>query len=370
MNSDNKNYHFDLKGIFSTVDSSGSKNQPINITTSFTDTKIDLLEKYIGTIFSNVKGFASGNLQIVGAGSQLKYIGDIKVKDAKLKVNYTQCSYRIPLATILMRDGYIDFGTFQIQDTFGHVGEVMHGKLMHHSFNDLAYDFALSTNRLLLLNTKVTDNNQFYGKIIGRATMTLKGPNSNMLMEIKGEPTDSSNIFLPINTGRESSDADFLVWKVYGKEMQPQYDQKSIQILLVKLDLTANNYANVYVIVDPLTGDIMKANGHGNIQMRVGTTEDLSITGRYEIDRGSYNFTFQSFIRKPFIFREGADNYIQWRGNPYDADISIEAIYEAENIKLQIWDLLYNAGAATFPYTKCAAIQRANACHCKSFGKT
>jgi hypothetical protein len=192
---------------------------------------------------------------------------------------------------------------------------------------------------LLVLNTKASDNNQFYGKVIGRVNMTLKGPNANMLMEIKGEPTDSSNIFLPLNTSRENTSADFLVWKVYGKEMQPQYDKKATG-LTVKLDLTANNYANVYVIVDPLTGDIMKATGHGNLQMRVGTADDLSLTGRYEIDHGSYNFTFQSFIRKPFLFREGGDNYIQWNGDPYNAEINIEAVYEAENIRFK--DLAYS----------------------------
>jgi len=355
VNSDNKNYHFDLKGIFNTVDSTSATTQPINITTNFVDTKVDLLEKYLNTVFSNVKGFATGQLQIVGKGDQLKYIGDIKLRDGKLRVNYTQCTYFISSATVALRDGYIDFGSFQIKDTFGHVGEVAHGKLMHHSFNDLAYDFAINSNKLLLLNTKASDNNQFYGKVVGRANMTFKGPNDNMLMEIKGEPTDSSNLFLPLNTSRESADADFLVWKVYGKEMQPQYDHKATN-LTVKLDITANNYANVYVIVDPLTGDIMKANGHGNIQMRVGTTEDLSIAGRYEIDKGSYNFTFQSFIRKPFIFRDGADNYIQWTGNPYDAYINVEAIYEAENIRFS--DLAYSSTSIGAAISKGSAVQQ------------
>ena len=64
VNSDNKDYHFDLKGIFNTSDSA---RQPINIMIpNMVNTKIDLLEKYIGTIFSNVTGYATGSLQIVG----------------------------------------------------------------------------------------------------------------------------------------------------------------------------------------------------------------------------------------------------------------------------------------------------------------
>src|SRR6202000_1060922 len=93
------------------------------------------------------------------------------------------------------------------------------------------------------------------------------------------------------------------------------------------------NYANVYMILDPLSGDIIKTNGHGNLTMRVGTTEDLTLNGRYEIDRGSYNFTFQSFIHKPFTLSEGVGNYIQWNGNPYDATIGIEATYRADKVR-------------------------------------
>jgi hypothetical protein len=57
------------------------------------------------------------------------------------------------------------------------------------------------------------------------------------------------------------------------------------------------------------------------------------MVGRYNIDRGNYIFTFQSFLRKPFTLIEEAGNYIQWTGNPYDATINIKARYEAENVR-------------------------------------
>jgi TamB, inner membrane protein subunit of TAM complex len=331
VNSDNKDYHFDLKGIFNTSDSA---RQPINIMIpNMVNTKIDLLEKYIGSIFSNVTGYATGSLQIVGPGDSLNYIGDIRLTDARLHVNYTRCTYHIPSAMVHLRADQIDFGSFQILDSLGNNAEVTRGKLFHHSFRDLSYDFAINTNKLLLLNTRITDNNQFFGTLIGRANVNLTGPQEDLQMYIKGEPTDSSNIYLPTNTSRESADANFIVWKVYGKEMKIQKTASSNNNFTVSLDVTANNYANVYLIIDPLTKDIIKATGHGNLQMRVGTNEDMSIRGLYVIDRGNYNFSFQSFIKKPFEFMQGTENFIRWSGDPYDADINIQAIYEAENIQ-------------------------------------
>ncbi|HEX4372603.1 MAG TPA: hypothetical protein VHZ50_04770 [Puia sp.] len=333
INSDNKNYHFDLNAVFNSSDSNNA--QPVNVNINLGETKIGLLEKYLSGIFSNIKGVATGKLQIVGGGSNLKYLGNVQLKNGELKVNYTQCTYRIPLMNVSMKDSMIDFGTFQITDKLDstrHTGEITQAKLYHHAFTDMRYDFAMNTNKLLLLDTKITDNSLFYGKVIGRASLKFTGPQENMQLSIKGEPNDSSTIYLPISTSRESAEADFIVWKVYGKEMKTQTIDKKAANITVKLDLTANNYTNIDVILDPLTGDHIRTNGHGQLHMEVGTTEDLSIRGRYDIDRGTYDFNLQSFIRKPFVFKNDADNYISWNGNPYDADINVKAIYEAENV--------------------------------------
>src|SRR6185312_2695240 len=98
VHSDNTDYHFDLRGIINTSDSA---TKPINIMIpDLVNTKIDLLQKYLGSVFSNVTGYATGQLQIVGTGRNLDYIGDLQLKDGSLHVNYTQCTYKIPAATV------------------------------------------------------------------------------------------------------------------------------------------------------------------------------------------------------------------------------------------------------------------------------
>jgi len=329
--SDNLNYHFDGQAVIHTRDS--LSGPPIDITTDVADTKIDILEKYLGGIFTNLTGNVSGKLHIVGPASHLLYLGTVNLRNASLKVAYTQCTYKIPAATIQFKKDTIDFGTLQAKDRFGHTADLLHGRLFHHGFDDLGFDFELNTNRLLLLDTKATDNNQFFGTVIGKARITLTGPENNIRMDIKGAPTDSSNIYLPPSVTRESGEADFLQWKVYGTAITKQTPDKKSSNLFVTLNVDANNYANIYMILDPLSGDVIKTNGRGNLVMTIGTTQDLTLNGRYEIDHGSYNFTFQSFIHKPFILKEGVGNYIQWTGNPYDATISIQAVYTAQNVQ-------------------------------------
>ncbi len=328
--SENKNYNFDLNGFINTADSTGTG---IDLTTKLNDkTSIHLLEKYVAGIFSHLNGFAVGNLRVVGKGSNLKYLGDLALTDASLTVDYTKCTYHIAKANVKMQEDGIDFGTFQIKDELNNTADVQVGKLYHNNFKDMAFDFRVKTNRLLLINTTNVDNKQFYGRAIGKATFSFKGPQEDMHMDIQGEPTDSTNIFLPISTSRVNGEADFLTWKVYGKEMQETKQKKIESNLTVTLKMTANNLARVNVILDEAAGDMISAVGHGILDMRVGTSEDLSLSGRLDIDKGDYTFSFQSIKRK-FKLREGESNYIQWAGDPYDADINVVAEYTAPNVR-------------------------------------
>ncbi len=329
VKSPNENYNFTANGSYDTKDSTGS---PLATNMNLVNTKINLLNRFLGGLFGDIKGLATGNLSINGDPESPQLLGKIKLKQAGLKVKYTQVYYTIDSAQFEFNDGVIDFGQFVIEDTLGNRG-LVRGKLYQRRFKNMSFDFDVNTSRLLLLNTGLLDNNQFYGKVIGRATLSLKGPENNLRMAISGEPVDTSNISIPTSDSRESGDADFIVFKQYGTEME-NTDEKSNLNLIVDLDLKANKLAQMNLILDELTGDVVRATGEGNLRIHAGTNEPLTMRGRYEIGKGSYVFNFQSFIKKPFELKEGVGNYIEWNGDPYNADIYIDAQYKVENISL------------------------------------
>ena len=328
--SDNYQYQFDLNGQYRLKDSLGTDN--LNILARVEHTRINLLEQYLSGVFSDLTGLATGTLRITGATNDLDFIGRVQLSNGGLRVNYTNVYYTIPTALFDFRDDQIDFGNFLIRDTLGNTGRISRGKLYHNGFNDLSFDFAMNTSKLLVLSTGNNGVDPFYGNVIARADMSFSGPLEAMVMDIRGEPADSSKLYITTQSSRESGQADFVVWKVYGREMDvlPGSGQSN---LTVYLDVTANNYADMYVILDELTGDIIRANGRGNLQIRAGTDGEFTIVGKYDIDRGNYNFSFESLLKKPFRLKEGVGNYIQWNGDPNNARIKIDAEYEAENVR-------------------------------------
>lgn len=329
-NSENDNYNFDLAGSYDLADSANTA--PLDLTGNFRDTKIGLLDKYLSEVFTDLNGYATGQLRIVGPANNLKYLGRMQLRDGELRVIYTNVLYKIPSATFDFKDGAVDFGSFNFKDELGNTGHITKGILRHQAWDDLYFDFAFNANKLQVLNTPPTSKDPFFGKLIAKANATFRGPLEDMHLDVRGEPADSSELYIRSQTGRESGEANFIVWKKYGTEMKAVRTSEASN-LHVSLDVAANNYAKMFVIMDEISGDIIQAIGHGNLKIQVGSEDPLVMNGRYDIDRGNYNFSFQSLLRKPFKLRENTGNYIQWRGDPYDADIKIDAEYIANDVR-------------------------------------
>lgn len=326
--SDNEAYRFAGDGTYDLANTSA----PLLTNIKLNNTKVTILNRFLNTIFTDITGYATGTLHINGNPSRPQLLGQVALSRANMLVNFTKVQYFVDTATFVFTEDAIDFGTFNIKDKFGNVG-VVGGKLYQQQLRNMRFAIDISTKRMLLIDTKSNDNPQFYGTAIGRATMSITGRQEDMHIGITAAPVDSSHIFIPTATTKESGQADFIVFKQYGTEMKEETATSATNVT-VDLDLTANPLAKIDVILDPLTGDIIKAIGNGRLRIHAGTTDDLTINGRYEIQSGSYDFNFQSFIKKPFILRENAGSFIEWSGDPYNANIQVEAQYVAEHVRL------------------------------------
>ncbi len=342
INSPNRNFDFSIDGMLNLGDSS---LVPINTVLDLRNSRIDIVQKLIGTdVFSDITGLASGKLTVIGKPDALNLRGKIRLNNAGLKVNFTQVYYKIDEANISFDEDGIDFGELTIKDTFGNTG-IVKGKLYEKNFKKLFFDFDVVTNKLLLIDTKATDNNQFYGNAIGKATLSFKGPEDNAKMTLAAEATEASHLTIPNNNNKETSDASFIVFKPIGIEMAEAKKQNNFN-LQVDLDLLANNKVDIDVVLDQLTGDVINAKGNGRLKIKVGTNDKMDMRGKYNIEEGNYNFNFQSFIRKPFVLKKGDNNFIEWNGDPSDANIHIDAMYEAKNISIK--DLIGNNNQTSF----------------------
>ncbi len=329
VNSENKSYDFTMKGHY---DLNDSVADPLDVAIEMKDMRVNVINEYLSSLFNNIDGQAAGHLEVKGTLSKYKLLGQATLHKASIGVNYTQVTYYIDTANFVFNDGNIDFGNFTIKDKYNNTGTV-HGILYHQSFNDMKFDFDISSPKILALDTKAIDNELFYGKAIARVDkFSLKGTQDNMSMYIKARVADTSNINILTVTDAESSDADFIVFKKYGKAIKVAKTDDSH--LDINLDLTATNRATINVILDPLTGDVIKAIGSGSLSIHIPPVGNVTMKGKYNIEKGSYNFNFQTLVKRPFEFIDGANNYIEWTGDPENANLHIDAQYTAKQVSI------------------------------------
>lgn len=329
VDAENLANNFKIEGNYNTKDS--TENQA-NI--SIVSNRLDLaiLNNYLGSIFSNITGIANtADLQVKGNSKHLSLTGTANINEGSLVVNYTQCRYKFSNETIIFNPDEIDFGNIILRDTLNNTA-TLSGKMYHRFFQNFSFDnVKFESDKLLVLNTTKKDNTMFYGKVVGRAELTLNGPVENMIMNITGEPsrTDTSHIYLLSGSSVESGVVDYIDFIQFGTRMEDDYGGKLSSNILVNMLLIANPACKIDVILDEATGDIIKGEGNGLLKLRVGNKEPLTINGNYNITKGEYTFNFQTFLKKYFTVNSGS---ITWSGDPLNARIDLQAEYLANNV--------------------------------------
>jgi hypothetical protein len=293
------------------------------------------LERFLGDLFTNMQGTMTGNVNIVGEGNNRDFLAKVRLKNAGFKVVFTQVAYTLEDTDIELQKNLIDLSNIKLRDRLGNQAKIT-GGIKHKGFQNMVFDIAVQTvsPQMELINTTYKDNQQFYGRAWGSGSFVMVGPQYDMRMfiDISASRTDSSFVTLPPSQGRETGLASFMIEKKYGREMTETEKRGGESNITYEVNLTATPLVNVELILDELTGDIIRGRGNGTLKISSGTVAPLRLSGRYNIEEGNYNFTFQSVFKRPFIVRSGANNFIEWTGDPYDANIRLEAYYVAENV--------------------------------------
>ena len=121
----------------------------------------------------------------------------------------------------------------------------------------------------------------------------------------------------------------FTGWTCYecggtGESSTPVIEKKN-HLLNINLQIDATPDITMQLVMDPATGDIIKANGTGAMRIEYNTLSDMKMYGTYTLEKGNYNFNLQDLITRDFAIRSGSS--ISFRGTPLNAELNIEAYY-------------------------------------------
>lgn len=312
----------------------GDSSVPLDATISLNQTPLRWANPFIEGILTIGQGNADGNVRITGTAQKPVIDGSLHLGPVKLHIDYTGVDYTIAPATVRVTNHAIAFDPINIKDRFGNLG-TLSGSVQHNLFQDITFRLYATAPAIEALNLESHDNANFYGHVIARLdAASISGPLENLRMSIQAAPAAESQLYIPVSTSATGNSYNYVTFAKHGETQVISTGRKNR--LTINIDAIANPLAEVSLILDPATGDEIRARGNGVIQMEIPAAGDIKIFGNYEIEQGSYNFTFrQLFLKRNFAINSGSR--IGFNGSLSQTELNVNATYQT---RASLYELL------------------------------
>jgi hypothetical protein len=310
-------------------------NSSVDMNLSLNKTPIKFLEIFVPFLFYDVTGEVNGNVNVTGKISHMLFNGNLTPETrAGLGIKYMKTHYFFSDPVVLRNDS-IQFPTIKIEDDLGNKA-ILKGSIAHEDFyKNLRYDLNITTDRLLAMNTTMTDNDRFYGTAFASGYLDINGQGSEVYLKGDFRSEKGTSIYIPLERKEEVQKYDFIRFITTQTKVERSFDYKVVTSGLdMNFDIDVTPEAKVQLIFNSQIGDVIKGEGSGNIQVKVDKDYNLKLYGDYVIEKGDYLFTLENIINKHFTINRGGT--IKWTGDPYDAQLDITAVYK---VKTSLYDL-------------------------------
>lgn len=317
------------------IDNKGSTPQ-VDLIASLSDFNINILSVFLDEVLTDWRGTLSGDVSLRGDPMNPSVSGFIAANDIGFKVVYLGTTYNMQGENdfILQKEpgtsGYLTLPDVEFIEQTSQTRGMVDGLLIFSDLSNWFMDLDFETDRLLVMNTNVSDNELFYGKIFAGGNFSMYGPASDM--ELSGYGVNVLNgSSISLNTGATSTVEtnrfiQFYSFDEFGNLVEPDELNQEISGFSMDLDMNVNEGTTVNLVLDAQSNDKIEARGVANdFKLQMNRAGNLNIDGEYMISDGIYTFKEALVIDKDFELEEGG--YIRFDGDPYNATMDLKAVY-------------------------------------------
>lgn len=336
-----------LTGNNNNVDLKGNYNQDkIDAQIVLQPMELRTIEPFTQKAITRSAGKVSGNLNITGSVKSPEWNGSLRFDSAFTQLTKYGTVLKINNQQIDLKYPNINFNQFTVRDSLNHALTV-NGTLKQGD-NGFVTDLTVKTKNFTALDNTAVVNSEIYGKAIVDVDVTIQGRAT--APDITGDIAlkDQSAVTYVRQPKVASAKDREGVMEFVNMDTVKNFVFKPIDSSAIsrsRADLATLNYnlnididknAKFSVIIDPITRDELQVQGAGQLNAAVNPNGDISLTGAYNLTKGSYQLNYK-FLKRRFELQEGST--IVLSGDPKNAEANITAIYE---IEASPFDLLAN----------------------------
>lgn len=286
----------------------------------------------MGTI-TKASGNLSGNFLVEGNTNSPEITGQLAFDNAFITPAILNNPLELKHETFQLKKDGIYFNSFTILDANQH-SAIIDGSIKMNQFSNFKFALTVNTKDFLLFNTTYEDNKEFYGRMVIDSKIDVSGPMSLPVVNAKLKLKEGSNFTFAVPEDQLITDKgeDVVEFEI-GTDLNPilyQADKKVVRESgLTGFDISSvieiDKQATLRLLMDPASTDSLVVKGEAALSFAIDRSGKMSLTGAYNLNDGSYLASLESVIKRKFDINRGST--IIWSGDPYDAEISIDAIY-------------------------------------------
>jgi hypothetical protein len=292
---------------------------------------------FLKGIFSGTEGKVSGTAHVAGDRKVHTIDGLLTISDVSTKLDYLGTRYSVKSAPVTLTNSLIDFGEMDIFDQGGNSARVR-GGIKHRFFEEMDITLRVTSPLFQVLNTTRKDNELFYGKAFGKVDLRMSGPFKSLNIDINAETGANTTVAIPINSSIDDKEQNFIVFTNTSAQSDSTSEAKALEGINLQMFLTITPAAELQLIFDERTGEIIKGRGNGNIQIELPRDGEFQMYGDFEIEKGEYPFKAFVVLDKAFSIKRGGT--ISWYGDPLNAFINLQAEYKG--LRTSPYNLIYD----------------------------
>ena len=283
---------------------------------------ISLLQPILKDILTIKYGYLNGNGTVTGTLDRPEINAKLKIFKCEFLVDFLNVQYKVS-GDVDITPKQINFLNLKMEDKMKNTG-ILSGNIFHDNFKNMRIDFDINTDKLMLLNTTSLNNSTYYGSAYASGNAGLYGFLDDIKMEINMKTNAGTHLYIPLNGPAEMRRSDFI--RFVTKDTIKRITTTTPSNFSLDFNLEATPDAEVQLIFDEKSGEVIKARGAGNLNMKINSKGKFDMFGEYILTSGDYLFTLENIVTKKFDIQRGSS--IKWNGNVYKAIIDIEAVYK------------------------------------------
>ena len=308
----------------------------LNIVANFDEFNIGFVEGFLSSVFGNMRGTISGEVNFDGKINEPNFQGDIRARDLGFKFLYLGTDYlfagtnEIHVSKMGGSQGIVMLDNITFTDTFYKTKGLVDGAILFRGFSEWFLNLSFTSNNLLVMNTTMKDNDLFYGRVFADGYFDIFGPVQGLDIVARADIKENSELTINTSSTVIENEKKRLVRFVPEQEELKTVEEERRDPKGMTIDMLVNAYptAKINLILDAATNDMASARGTAEELSVKLDNSGFKIDGNYVIESGTYNFRQSGIplLNKDFSIRKGSS--INFSGNPLDANLNIAAVYE------------------------------------------